>query len=166
MTDKPRTQIELDRLIDKFDYAMLITRSLEGSIRARPMMIAGHTEGARLYFATRVEQGKFGEILHDSNVAVTLQGSNRFLSISGWAELEVDPDLVRRFWSKPMQVWFPEGVDDPQLTLIRIEPVFAEFWDQSGFNRLEVLWESGKALITGEIPREDPLGAHAKVLTS
>ena len=155
---------ELDRLIDKFNYAMLITRSLEGKIRARPMMIVGPRRGARLYFATRVEKGKLGEIIQDSNVGVSLQGGNTFLSISGRAEVVTDPDLIQELWSMPMRVWFPQGIDDPQLTLIRLEPCYAEYWDQSGLIRLEVLWESGKALIKGEIPEDDPLGAHAKII--
>jgi len=48
-------QERLDQLIASFDTAMLVTTSLRGQPRARPMAIAGHVEGGLLYFATRAE---------------------------------------------------------------------------------------------------------------
>ena len=161
MTEDARVQ--LDELIDKFDYAMLVTRSLEGSVRARPMVIAGHKKGGTLYFATRIDNGKLGEIINDPNVGITLQGGRRFVSISGRAEVESDPDVVRSLWTMAMKVWFPDGVEDPHLIVIKVEPDYAEFWDEAGFNYPVVLWEAGKALLKGETPSEDPTGSHAKI---
>ena len=156
-------QVKLDHLIDKFSYAMFVTRSLEGEIRARPMVIVGHEEGGKLYFATRAADGKLGEIIKHPSVAITLQGGKRFVSISGRAEVETGVEVIRKLWSTAMKVWFPEGVDDPQLVVIRIEPTYAEYWDQAGLNRPVVLWEEGRALLTGQLPRTDPAGEHAKI---
>lgn len=156
-------QERLDQLIASFDTAMLVTTSLRGKPRARPMAIAGHDQGGLLYFATRAEDEKLEEVLQHPDVAVTMQGDNRYLSITGRGRIETDVQLARDMWKPSMKLWFPEGAEDPQLTLILIEPLCAEYWDRAGLRRLEFLWEAGKALVRGEIPEERPEDRHAKL---
>lgn len=156
-------QERLDQLITHFDTAMLVTTSLSGKPRARPMAIAGHDRGGLIYFATRAEDDKLKEILQNPDVAVTMQGGQRFLSITGRARVEVDVQLAREMWKPSMKLWFPEGANDPQLTLILVEPVHAEYWDRGGLRRLEFLWEAGKALLRGDQPEEPPAERHSKV---
>jgi general stress protein 26 len=156
-------QERLDQLIASFDTAMLVTTSLRGQPRARPMAIAGHVKGGLLYFATRAEDEKLEELLQHPDVAVTMQGDNRFLSITGRGRIETDVQLACEMWKPSMKLWFPEGAASPQLTLILVEPLCAEYWDRAGLRRLEFLWAAGKALVRGEIPGEPPQDLHAKV---
>lgn len=156
-------QQRLDQLITSFDTAMLVTTSLRGKPRARPMAIAGHETGGLLYFASRAEDEKLEEVLQQPDVAVTMQGDGRFLSITGRARIETDVQLARELWRPSMKLWFPDGAKDPQLTLILVEALCAEYWDRSGIRRLEFLWEAGKALVRGDIPGEPPEDQHAKV---
>ncbi|MDX1557034.1 MAG: pyridoxamine 5'-phosphate oxidase family protein [Xanthomonadales bacterium] len=162
MSDKS-AQERLDELIEKFDTAMLVTNSLQGGLRARPMAIAGHSEGALLHFATRSDNQKLEEVLADSSVAVTMQDGARYLSITGRARLDTSLDTARELWSPGMKLWFPDGPADPAMTLIVVEPECAEYWDREGIHQLEFLWEAGKALIRGERPDNSALGGHAKV---
>jgi general stress protein 26 len=156
-------QQRLDRLIASFDTAMLVTTSLRGKPRARPMAIAGHHPGGLLYFATRAEDEKLKEVLQHPDVAVTMQGDGRFLSITGRGRIETDIQMAREMWKPSMKLWFPEGAEDPQLTLILIEPLCAEYWDRTGLRRLEFLWEAGKALLRGGLPGEPSEEQHAKL---
>ena len=157
------THKRLDELIDEFDTAMLVTTSLDGALRARPMAIADHSVGAVLSFTTRNEDEKLEELLRQPTVALTMQDDNRFLSISGKARIDTDLQAARKLWSPLMKAWFPDGPDDPQLTVIHVEPSCAEFWDREGLRQLEFLWEAGKALVRGEKAHDSELGGHAKV---
>ncbi len=121
-----------------------------------------HDRGGLLYFATRAEDEKLEELLQHPEVAVTMQGDNRFLSITGRGRIETDMQLARELWKPSMKLWFPEGASDPQLTLILVEPVIAEYWDRSGMRRLQFLWEAGKALVRGDLP-DSPPEVHAKL---
>jgi general stress protein 26 len=153
----------LDELIDEFDTAMLVTQSLEGELRSRPMMIAEHETRGVLYFATRAEDKKLEEVLKNPHVAVTMQAPGRYLSISGRATIDTDVTRADELWSASWRLWFPEGTGDPQLTLIAVEPSHAEYWDRTGLHRLEFLWKAGKALLRGDKAADDELGGHAKV---
>jgi general stress protein 26 len=156
-------QQRLDQLIDEFETAMLVTTSLEGKPRARPMAIAGHAEGALLYFATRVEDEKLDEILQQPQVAITLQKADCFLSLSGRARIETDLQLLHRLWKGSMNLWFPGGARDPHLALIQFDPQVAEYWDRSGWRKLEFWWQAGKAWVKGEATDDQALRGHAKV---
>lgn len=154
---------KLDELIDEFDTAMLVTRSVEGKLRARPMAIARHTDGGKLYFATRADDGKLEEILSSPDVAVTMQDSGQYLSISGKARIRTDQLIAEELWSEAMRLWFPEGTSDQHLTVIVIEPQYAEYWDRTGLRQLEFLWEAGKALLASRKASDSDLGGHGKL---
>ena len=160
MTDDARQR--LDEIISRFDTAMLITVSLEGQPRARPMAILEHGADGSLCFATRADDEKRDEILQVPDVAVTMQGGGHYLSISGRAKLVTAP---RPAPDLPLSVraWFAEGTDDPQFVLIVIDPDYAEFWDRSGLRRLQFLWEAGKALVRGEPMSDRSVGGHEKL---
>ncbi len=162
--DPERTEIDsIDHFIEEFETAMLVTESLSGDLRARPMMIAGHEPGGALLFVSRAEDEKLQEVLQTSRVAVTMQGVGRYLSISGTARLETDQVKLDELWSPSWRIWFPAGSEDPDLVLIQIEPSAAEYWDRTGANKLEFFWRAGKALLQGEKTRDDKLSGHRKV---
>ena len=116
MTESELTKV--DDLISAFETAMLVTRSTEGKLRARPMAIARHESSP--------------------DVAVTMQKEGQYLSISGKARILTDQQLADELWSESMRIWFPDGPTDQQLTIILIEPQYAEFWDRTGLRQLEL----------------------------
>lgn len=154
---------KLDELVNSFDTAMLVTQSLQGDLRARPMAIAEYGGTGALYFVTRADDEKLEEVLQAPEVAVTMQREGCHLSISGQAKIRTGKTLAEELWSRSMRLWFPDGVDDPQITVIMVDPEWAEYWDRTGMRRMEFLWEAGKALLRGEKARDDELGGHAKV---
>ena len=161
MTDKLPDKLE--ELISGFDTAMLVTKSLDNGLRARPMAIAGREDEGVLYFTTRSEDAKLEEILHSSAVAVTMQHTDRYLSISGRARLETDILLAEKMWTPAMRAWFPEGYTDSQFTVIRVVPTYAEYWDRTGLRKLELIWETGKAILRGGTANDQGLSGHEKV---
>lgn len=160
MSDDPLARLQ--ELMAGFDTAMLVTRALSGELRARPMQVAGYEDGV-LFFTTRAEDRKLQEVLQSPQVAVTMQDANHYLSISGNARLDTDPLLAEKLWSPSMRTWFPEGFRDSDFTVICIELTHAEYWDRGGLNKLELLWESGKAIIGSGVPNDKGLKGHGEV---
>ena len=60
---------------------------------------------------------------------------------------------VAELWKEPFRVWFPGGREDPDIALIAVEPERAEYWDNSGFHKLQYLWEAAGAYVTGDTPK-------------
>jgi hypothetical protein len=47
--------------------------------------------------------------------------------------------------------------------MIRVIPTYAEYWDRSGLRKLELTWETGKALLQGKKADDQALSGHEKL---
>ncbi|KLU06000.1 Pyridoxamine 5'-phosphate oxidase [Rhodopirellula islandica] len=149
------TQKKLIELIHDFDNAMLVTKTDDGGLDARPMAIAEATDDGQLWFVTSRNSGKIAELMLDRDVAVTLQASNKFVTLSGQCRVIDDAAKLDQLWKEAWKVWFPEGKNDPNITLLRVEPDHGEYWDNSGFTGIKYLLRAGKAYVQGERAETD-----------
>jgi general stress protein 26 len=139
-------------IVARFATAMLVTRTPEGALRARPLTVAGSEPSGELYFSTSLEAPKVQEIEADAHVVVTFQSGKAYGSVSGTARLSRDRSLIARLWKESWKVWFPKGKDDPTLAILSVSPTAAEYWDQSGLAGLKYVFRALKAYVTGTRP--------------
>ena len=72
-----------------------------------------------------------------------------YLSISGRAEVVKDKAKIEELWSPVLKAWFPEGLDDPHLCLLKIPVEQAEYWDAPS-SKIVQLFGMAKAIATGQ----------------
>ena len=155
---------KLHELLEEFGVAMLVTRTDDGNLRGRPMALAEVEPDGTLWFITDRHSGKMEEIEKDGHVAVTMQSSTKFVSLSGRASSVADREKISRLWRTEWKVWFPGGQQDPGILLLRIDGAFGEYWDNGGVSGVKYLIEAGLALVTGSRPDvEQDSRVHAKV---
>lgn len=121
-------------LIKDVDIAMLTTVAADGRLVSRPLGTQDVEFDGDLWFATEYDSGKAAEIEANPhvNVAYASPGDNTYVSVAGRACLVRDRAKIEAMWSPAMKVFFPEGKDDPNLCLIRVEAESAEYWDGPG----------------------------------
>jgi general stress protein 26 len=79
-------------------------------------------------------------------------GDDSFIAcVGGLLQADHDQERIERFWNPVAGAWFPEGKDDPNLTLLRLDPVDAQVW-VSHSNPLRFGFEIVKATVTKAIP--------------
>ena len=71
--------------------------------------------------------------------------------IGGRLTEQYDPDKIEKFWNPVVAAWYPDGKDDPELTLLRLEPEDAQVWVQKG-GAVRFGWEIAKANVTKTQP--------------
>lgn len=161
---KPTDHERFHALLKDFDTAVLITRGGETDFRARPMAIARVEADCDLWFITAADSAKVHEIEQDTRVHVVCQkGWTSCVSITGRASLHRDRAEIRKVWKTPYQVWFPGGVDDPNIVLIHFAGEHGEYWDNTGMNRLLYSYKAIKALATGTTPEVEEGNQHGHV---
>lgn len=103
-----------------------------------------------LWFFTSDNTHKVGEIQADDrvNVAYSEPGNNRYVSVSGRAEILKDKAKMEELWSPAHKAWFPEGLDDPTLCLLKVNVEQAEYWDAPSSTLLQIVGFV-KAIATG-----------------
>lgn len=150
-------------LIKDFDNAMFVTQTPTHELRARPMVIADPMEDGDLIFITSGEAPKTKEAVEHPQVNVTMQSSNKFLSLSGIASVSYDKAKIEQVWKPAWKAWFPKGKEDPEIRLIRVTAQSGEYWDMSGVNKMSFVFRAGKALLQGEKLDEYSDSTHSKV---
>jgi general stress protein 26 len=158
----PDPWAKLHSLIKDIQFTMMTTVCPDGSLRSRPM--ATHKDDqfdGTLWFFTNDHDAKVHEILEDTHVNLSYAdpGKNDYVSVSGRATLVKDKAKAKELWNPLYKAWFPDGVDDPQLALIRVDVDRAEYWDSPN-SKMVQLAGFVKALVTGEQARG---GEHEKV---
>ena len=56
------------------------------------------------------------------------KGHDVFACIKGNLAEETDPSVIDKYWSKPVEAWYPEGRGDPTLIMLRFDLDDAEIW--------------------------------------
>ena len=128
-TNDPVTR--LNDLIKGIEFAMLTTIRSNGSLHSCPMATAEvHGDGALWFFSSNKSE-KVEAIKGDPrvNLAYCDPGSQRYVSITGNAEPIRDHVRAKALWGPLYDRWFPKGLEDPNLILLRIDVRDAEYWD-------------------------------------
>lgn len=86
-------------------------------------------------------------------------GKQDYVSVSGHARLLRDREKMQELWTRWVEPWFPNGLDDPDLALLEVTVDDAEYWDAPA-SRTQRLFGLARAIGTG---RTEQLGEHAKV---
>jgi general stress protein 26 len=148
---------KIHELLGKFHTAMLVTHGRDQAPHARPMAIAKIEPNCDLWFFTQLDSEKTREIEEDEQVMVVCQKEHSvYLSLVGKAGVVMDRTEVSALWKESYKVWFPKGIEDPNLALIRVTVLEAEFWDSSGFKGIKYLFSAARAYINGQTPEVDP----------
>lgn len=139
-------------LLDGFRCTMMVTVAPNGDVHARPMGLqadAPDFEGT-LWFFTSERSRKAHEVSEGAKVSLVFQNDDqsRYLQLNGEATVVRDQAKMRELYSPLLKTWFPDGLDDPDLTLIRFDAHEGCFWDSPG-GFTQVLGAFVKSVVTG-----------------
>lgn len=154
---------KIGELVKRMKVGMLTTiDDAEGALRSRPMHALELDQHGCLWFFGSATSPKVEEAhAHSQEVNISFADSHKmdYLSISGHMKISQDRDKMKMLWSPYIKIWFPKGLDDPNLALLGIEIDTAEYWEAPG-NAVKRLYGFAKALTTGD---KSAIGDHEKI---
>lgn len=139
-------------IVKDVKFAMLTTTTAEGHLHARPMTTQQKEYDGDLWFigAKDTEAVADMKARPQVNVSFSDPGKGTYLSVNGTAELVEDRTKLDELWSDFYKAYFPQGKEDPNIQLIKINAQGAEFWEGDG--KVKSLFQMAKGLIKGEQP--------------
>jgi general stress protein 26 len=133
MAERTRQDVisRLAAMIRDVPVAMLTTTSPRGWLRSRPMVVERTAFDGDLWFITGGSAAKAADIRdrRQVNVSFASPERDRYVSFSGVAAIIDDHERVARMWNSFYAPWFPRGLDDADLRLIRVQVEEADYWD-------------------------------------
>ncbi|QKQ74104.1 pyridoxamine 5'-phosphate oxidase family protein [Nostoc sp. TCL240-02] len=133
-TDRNQQIQKLHELIKNIDYGMFTTVNDDGSLHSYPMSKSNeiNSEGT-LWFFTYAGSYKVTEIEHHHQVNVSFSSpeQQQYVSISGTSELVKDHNKMRELWKPELQTWFPKGLDEPDIALLKVNINQVNYWDST-----------------------------------
>lgn len=142
---------KLGKMIEGVKIAMMTTLEDDGILHSRPMATQQIEFDGDLWFFTRASSGKVDEVKSDDRVNLSYADpdDNRYVSVSGTAKLVRDKKKNEELWNPAFKAWFPQGLEDPDLALLKIAVEQAEYWDSASSTLVQIAGFV-KALATGQ----------------
>lgn len=146
---------KLARMINDIQFAMLTTVDSAARMHSRPMVtmaVAPETFDGTLWFFSREDSLKNHDIKNGSDILLTYAhpDSHKYVSVSGVASVEKNKTKMNELWSSKLETWFPDGLKDPHLSLIKVDVESADLWDSHLGGKLTRLIEKAKSIVTGK----------------
>ena len=71
------------------------------------------------------------------------------------ATVSEDKEKIKELWEPLLKTWFTEGIDDPRISVIKVDPTEAYYWDNKHGNA--VAFEKWSLVRSWEKPWTTPL---------
>jgi general stress protein 26 len=69
----------------------------------------------------------------------------------------IDKEKMKQLWTPAVKAWFPDGIDDPHLCLLRVDTKQAWYWDNST-SKMIIFFNMLTAIIRGKQYEEGESG--------
>lgn len=154
MNNEKNDYQKLATMIKDIKFTMFTTVGDDGSLHSRPMgtleMNPDDFQGT-IWFFSRKDSHKNYSIKKDQHVNLSYAhpDKHQYVSVTGRAFISQDRSKMQELWNPILKAWFPEGLEDPDLSLIGINVESAELWDSPPAKVVQMLGFV-KSAVTGK----------------
>ena len=148
---------KLKSLVEDITICLFCTdlKTDDGST-CRPMSAIKVCDQGNIWFFSEKDSDKNKAIANDKNVQLFFShpAKSSYLVVNGEAEIIFDKTKIDELWTPVAKIWFKEGKDDPTISIIKVKPSNAYYWDTDGNQMINLLKmiasvATGKNLVTG-----------------
>jgi general stress protein 26 len=143
---------KLRQMVKDIDFCMLTTLDEKGNPHSRPMSTNKEIEfDGDLWFFTYGNSHKVHEIdrLAKVNVSFADPDKQRWISMTGTADIVRDKRKMQQLWKPHLKAWFPNGLDEPDIALLKVNVESAEYWNNPSSTISQAI-SFASSIITGQ----------------
>jgi general stress protein 26 len=159
LQEKTTDTQNLTKMINEVNVCMFTTTDEKGMISSRPMGTVHIDDASNIWFFTNEYSEKIQEVSRDNSVNLIYShpGKNIYINIKGSCKIIIDKAKMKEFWNPLLKAWFPGGLDDPKLCLLKVVTEEAYYWNSSS-SKMFVFANMLKAIVKGEKYDEGEMG--------
>lgn len=139
------------KLVEDIRICMFITNNETENEHTRPMATIDIEDDGTLWFYTDIRSIKVEEVVTSKQVHLTYAhpGKDSYLDIRGTAEVNTDRELIKAKWKPFVKAWFPNGAEDINIGLLKVNPHRCYYWDAETGKMVQFL-KMAAAIVTGK----------------
>lgn len=120
----------IDAFWDRLKDRTTVMLGAVGGDRTQPMTAFAERDNELVWFFTRddtdLAQDAAGTT--DARLIFGSKDEKLFADISGTLSIEHDRGRIDKYWNPVVAAWYPDGKDDPHLTLMKFSPRSGQIW--------------------------------------
>jgi general stress protein 26 len=146
-------------LANDVNICMFTTIGEDGEVSSRPMFTSSIDEEGNVWFFTNEFSGTINEVSKDNLVHLIYShpGKNIYLDVKGTCSLVIDHKKMEELWSSELKNWFPDGLADGKICLVKVSTESAHYWNHS-ISKMGLLFQMIKSITKGDRYKESEKG--------
>ncbi|MES2997015.1 MAG: pyridoxamine 5'-phosphate oxidase family protein [Verrucomicrobiota bacterium] len=122
-------------------------------IHVIPMQVQEVDDHGNLWLFSGADSMHNGHLANDPRVQMFFTNHNdgEYLTVSGHAVISHDRAKIGKLWDPTVEAWFPDGKEDPNVTLLCVSPTDVHYW-ASKHGKFVSLVKMAGAAISGNPP--------------
>lgn len=155
---------KIKELSEKARICMFATDLETLPITSRPMGLQETDNEGNLWFISSEASNKNFEIRDDRRVQLFFMNNSdsEYLSIFGEASIYKDRTTIEEKWSAMANAWF-DGKEDPNVSIIRVEPKESYYWDTKAGKLVSMLSFVAAAVTGNKTDNSDGVEGNATI---
>ncbi len=140
---------KLQQLIKHQPTCLFSTRLNFVPQTTRPMSVQEVSDDGTFNFLSSTDSNKNLEILSDPRVQLYFMNTSdyEFLTIFGTATITKDKRTIDKYWNNMAKAWFPEGKEDPRVSVIQFTPSEGFYWDTKDGKLVSLIKIAASAIV-------------------
>ncbi|MBE8724262.1 pyridoxamine 5'-phosphate oxidase family protein [Flavobacterium hungaricum] len=136
-------------LAENIKTCMLCTYN-DDRLQSRPMSVQKIDDYGQLWFLSDRNSSQNAEITLNPTVELFFsEPHDKFLTLHGTATILYDRDKIEELYTPIVKVWMPGGIDDPNLSVIKVVPEDGYYWNNKN-GKMVAIAKMTAALVTGK----------------
>lgn len=143
---------KIKELAEKAETCLFCTKIETGkAFSTRPMSAQQVDDEGNIWFLSDKASTKNMELKNDDHVQLLFNESKHsgFLSLYGKASVLYNKQKIEELWEPIIKTWFKGGVDDPNISVIKVTPEEGYYWDTK-HGRIVALAKMLTSMVSGK----------------
>ncbi|MBC7641383.1 MAG: pyridoxamine 5'-phosphate oxidase family protein [Flavobacterium sp.] len=126
---------KLKKLVDEIKFCFFKTNPENHNIESSTIMTAQNVDkDGNIWFFSGIDSDRNRDIKTNQKVELyfSCPEKNAYLSVNAEAHIVLDKEKMKELWNPLLKIWFKDGVDDQNISLIMAKTKTANYWDSEG----------------------------------
>jgi general stress protein 26 len=140
---------KLQQLVKHQPTCLFSTRLSSVPQTTRPMSVQDVSDDGTFNFLSSTTSSKNRDLLTDPRVQLYFVNTSdyEFLTIFGTATITQDKRTIDKYWNNMAKAWFPDGKDDPRVSVIQFMPSEGFYWDTKDGKLVSLIKIAASAIV-------------------